>query len=55
MGAVTSVVWTVMFMLVLGTYILVRPYLNACAPDMIGKGIGPKVIACVSQYFSSQK
>jgi len=66
MGAVTSigtVVWiyrqklisAVMFMLVLGTYILIRPYLNACAPDMIGKGIGPKVIACVSQYFSSQK
>ena len=66
MGTVNSigtVVWiyrqklisAVMFMLVLGTYIFIRPYLNACASDMIGKGIGPKVIACMSQCFSSQK
>jgi len=43
------------FLFVFSAYFISRPYLNECAPEMAGKGIGTKVIACVTHYFSSHK
>ena len=43
-----------MFVLGSTTYVLIRPYLNECAEGMVGKGLGAKVIACASHYFSAR-
>ena len=62
-NSIGTVVWiyrrkligALIFLFVFGGYVFARPYLNDCAPTMIGKGLGSKVIACVTQYFSSHK
>jgi hypothetical protein len=43
------------FLLVFSAYFASRPFLNECAPEMTGKGIGAKVIACATHYFSDHK